>query len=67
MWNSTETPLPLWERVPEGRVRGNHIYKILYYLPSSGLRPPSPTRGEGSAKDLVRSSGLSAITMVWEI
>ena len=46
-------PLPLWERSAP-KVTGEGCFLLEIYLnfsqkhPSSGLRPPSPTRGEGS-------------------
>ena len=46
-------PRPLWERVPEGRVRGCPNHRA----PSSGATaPPSPTRGEGNLRHPALSS-----------
>jgi hypothetical protein len=49
-----ECLLPLREKVPNGRMRGDQtqgkyfIEVNLIGYPSSGLRPPSPSRGEGT-------------------
>ena len=45
---AASSPLPLGERVPEGRVRGTSEKQITpddSAAPSSGLRPPSPPKG----------------------